>query len=318
MQQIPIVTSSCVVPPQQFWKSILLYHNKPHIVNRKVAGIVQLYLYEFRSDKIKQPKDIFSYAGILYEVRKLDSLHKDAVTSDFIRNFIEPYDKKFKCVETTLDQLEKQFNGVFISVRILLSRIKPYEKSVEIVLLDKNENSVTFWAVSKERKHSIAPSFVYSIELDQTGHLRIMLNTIEDCETNSAEWLCDHVFSKLLSWCEDYEYKSSLGSLTLVNVESYYNFYHTLKVKYSDVVMQMWCEKTDPKKFIHEDIAIAAYLMSIWQKSQGGKPSFVDLGCGNGLLVYILIQEGYQGLGVDIRKRKIWDVYPKNVNLEVK
>lgn len=80
---------------------------------------------------------------------------------------------------------------------------------------------------------------------------------------------------------------------------------------------QIWTERTDPKKFIHEDIAIATYLMCLWQKSHKDKPSFVDLGCGNGLLVYILNQEGYSGFGVDVRKRKIWDMYPKNVKLEV-
>lgn len=37
------------------------------------------------------------------------------------------------------------------------------------------------------------------------------------------------------------------------------------------------------------------------------------MGCGNGLLVYILIQEGYRGYGYDIRCRKLWSLYPANV-----
>lgn len=58
--------------------------------------------------------------------------------------------------------------------------------------------------------------------------------------------------------------------------------------------------------------------MCLWQKHQKKiKPSFLDLGCGNGLLVYILNQEGYPGFGIDVRKRKIWDKYPANVKLEV-
>lgn len=48
------------------------------------------------------------------------------------------------------------------------------------------------------------------------------------------------------------------------------------------------------------------------------KPNFVDLGCGNGLLVYILQEEGYHGVGIDVRKRKIWDIYPTYVNLREK
>lgn len=44
--------------------------------------------------------------------------------------------------------------------------------------------------------------------------------------------------------------------------------------------------------------------------------SFVDLGCGNGLLVYILSGEGHMGYGIDVRKRGIWDFYPKTTILK--
>ena len=42
-------------------------------------------------------------------------------------------------------------------------------------------------------------------------------------------------------------------------------------------------------------------------------PGFVDIGCGNGLLVYILISEGYPGFGFDARERKTWDTFPHEV-----
>lgn len=45
--------------------------------------------------------------------------------------------------------------------------------------------------------------------------------------------------------------------------------------------------------------------------------SFVDLGCGNGLLVYILSSEGHLGYGIDVRKRGIWDLYPPTTVLKV-
>lgn len=44
--------------------------------------------------------------------------------------------------------------------------------------------------------------------------------------------------------------------------------------------------------------------------------SFVDLGCGNGLLVYILSSEGHRGYGIDVRKRGIWDLYPSTTVLK--
>ena len=45
--------------------------------------------------------------------------------------------------------------------------------------------------------------------------------------------------------------------------------------------------------------------------------NFVDLGCGNGLLVYILTSEGHNGLGIDVRARKIWKDYPNTTILKV-
>lgn len=84
-------------------------------------------------------------------------------------------------------------------------------------------------------------------------------------------------------------------------------------------VLQNWPECTDPSKFVYEDIAIATYLLLLWDgaESPSRKQKFVDLGCGNGLLVYILTKEGHTGVGIDVRKRKIWDMYSKDVMLEV-
>ena len=81
----------------------------------------------------------------------------------------------------------------------------------------------------------------------------------------------------------------------------------------------MWSEakeSTDPLKFIYEDLAIATYLITLWHSNLVDKSQtvFADLGCGNGLLVYILIREGYQGYGYDVRRRKLWSLYPDNVS----
>ncbi|RUP39586.1 hypothetical protein BC936DRAFT_138340 [Jimgerdemannia flammicorona] len=39
------------------------------------------------------------------------------------------------------------------------------------------------------------------------------------------------------------------------------------------------------------------------------KLNFVDLGCGNGLLTHILTCEGYNGVGIDLARRRIWDLF---------
>jgi len=47
------------------------------------------------------------------------------------------------------------------------------------------------------------------------------------------------------------------------------------------------------------------------------RQSFVDLGCGNGLLVYLLSCEGHPGKGIDLRERKIWQLFIPKAHLEV-
>ncbi|GAA5986588.1 hypothetical protein JCM10908_003815 [Rhodotorula pacifica] len=79
-------------------------------------------------------------------------------------------------------------------------------------------------------------------------------------------------------------------------------------------MLNSWQESTDATKHVFEDVAIAAWLVVYWHEvypESGGKPpgGFVDVGCGNGLLVYILASEGYSGYGFDLRERKSWATY---------
>lgn len=124
---------------------------------------------------------------------------------------------------------------------------------------------------------------------------------------------------KLQNWienCAKEDNQNRVESHQLISSEEYNEKYAELKEKHGKQLEENWNESTDPKKFIYEDIAIATYLIILWSHDKSGtKQSFVDLGCGNGLLVYILTQEGHQGFGIDLRKRKIWDHFPAKVDL---
>ncbi|KAG5941396.1 hypothetical protein E4U53_007413 [Claviceps sorghi] len=87
--------------------------------------------------------------------------------------------------------------------------------------------------------------------------------------------------------------------------------YAQLKSKYARHLVNTWAEVTDPGKHVFEDLGIAAFLMELWSDmyKDGAFPGFVDIGCGNGLLVYILQREGYEGWGFDARARKSWPAY---------
>lgn len=41
----------------------------------------------------------------------------------------------------------------------------------------------------------------------------------------------------------------------------------------------------------------------------------MDIGAGNGFLVHILNEEGYDGYGIEMRPRKIWELYGEKTKL---
>lgn len=120
--------------------------------------------------------------------------------------------------------------------------------------------------------------------------------------------------------------------------------YAFLKGKYAKELIDNWVEQTPAQKHVFEDLGIAAFLIELWTDMYGGIvpkpddlppsvdledkekerlelqtvrrsmaqqtfPGFVDIGCGNGLLVYILNREGWKGWGFDARRRKTWDSF---------
>ncbi|KAN0119504.1 DUF1613 domain containing protein [Hyaloscypha variabilis] len=89
------------------------------------------------------------------------------------------------------------------------------------------------------------------------------------------------------------------------------NTYARLKAKYARSLSQAWVEDTDPGKHVFEDLGIAAFLIELWTEMYKDTPfpGFVDIGCGNGLLVHLLIEEGYSGWGFDARRRKSWLIW---------
>lgn len=86
--------------------------------------------------------------------------------------------------------------------------------------------------------------------------------------------------------------------------------YTRLKQTYASDLMSRWIEKTEPSKHVFEDLSIAAFLIELWRKmyKKNEFPGFMDIACGNGVLVYILIKEGFKGYGFDARKRKTWEI----------
>ncbi|ORX49870.1 DUF1613-domain-containing protein [Hesseltinella vesiculosa] len=148
-----------------------------------------------------------------------------------------------------------------------------------------------------------------------SGMLRLVIKPLEDATKAALDQKMrqglEAIFHRLFKWCIQARlgYKKKAHHDSLVPKEVYEATYHRIKSKYAEHLVLTWPEKTDPKKFVYEDLAIASYLICLWEAEEAltkRKPTFVDLGCGNGLLTYLLTLEGYEGYGIDIADRKIW------------
>lgn len=120
----------------------------------------------------------------------------------------------------------------------------------------------------------------------------------------------------------------------VVPQKTFQETYARLKSTYAKSLIENWAEVTDPAKHVFEDLGIASFLIELWKVMYDCAPSaedhgnavqpdktsnkppfpgFVDIGCGNGLLVNILIKEGFPGWGFDARQRKSWETFAPNI-----
>lgn len=191
------------------------------------------------------------------------------------------------------------------------------------------ENSVLFNPITKDsddtKKYptmSVPHLFEFN-PTEQKIHLYIDQNrinstadeTIRDKHLFQAKWLMETLLPKLCKWSMNIKTDAEmsctkLATLTLypTMVNDYSRLYQELKQIYWTRFADKWREETntDPEKFIHEDISIAVYFILVWRYFKLEVRQFVDIGCGNGLLVYILNDQGFKGYGVDMRQRRIW------------
>jgi tRNASer (uridine44-2'-O)-methyltransferase len=140
-------------------------------------------------------------------------------------------------------------------------------------------------------------------------------------------------------------YQKRVHHDVIIPQKTFQDTYAYLKGKYAKELMDNWVEATPASKHVFEDLGIAAFMIELWTEMYGGAssdstpnpatnvegtvpnssdnastsaenpqrkkaqqafPGFVDIGCGNGLLVNILNREGWKGWGFDARRRKTW------------
>ncbi|XP_006004847.1 probable tRNA (uracil-O(2)-)-methyltransferase [Latimeria chalumnae] len=310
-----LLESSSSVFPDGFWSAVAVWVEKPQVANRRLYGSGTEKEWELQScrelrEALREFLGVDPGAESLgWEIFHFVSGSKEDGTD------------------------EREAAGFHLTLRTLFPKANPHKISQgrELIIKDVTNANVTFIPLEEnaEGGSRIKKSNSYQIGLNQleNDQWSISLSTLcselwdsDGIICPKTSWLENELLSKLAKWSIENKKSEFKSTLSLISVENYSQLYQKLKEKYKELV-KVWPEVTDPEKFVYEDVAIATYLLVLWeeeriQKGHTKKQSFVDLGCGNGLLVHILSNEGHPGRGIDIRKRKIWDMYGPQTHLE--
>eukprot|EP00070_Physeter_catodon_P041278 XP_028348172.1 probable tRNA (uracil-O(2)-)-methyltransferase isoform X2 [Physeter catodon] len=230
-------------------------------------------------------------------------------------------------------QLEAQ-HGLDVILRTVIPKTNTHcplnAPRREIVVQDVLSGTVTFLPLEEDNEGNlkVKTSNVYQIQLSRSEEewfISVLIFCPERWHSDGIvypkpTWLGEELLARLARWCVESRQGGFKSTLSLISIMKYSRARQALKEKYKDMV-KVWPEVTDPEKFVYEDVALAAYLLILWEEERAergetARQSFVDLGCGNGLLVHILSSEGHPGRGIDVRRRKVWDVYGPETRLE--
>ncbi|XP_046741159.1 probable tRNA (uracil-O(2)-)-methyltransferase [Diprion similis] len=307
-----------------FWKAAKIWLNNAHVVNRRILTVKKLLFFQSNAEI----QSIHSSQWIK-RLASIAQLYKNCAAPSETDHLLA-LELEAPCSEFLSDGLDDPLNnGSFISLQKLLPRNpEKFSHTLQLAIINKANGRISFFShFLEESKQSLGPKWSYRMEHDAVlSKLSLYVDGKEEvCEDSSFKWLKEQFFPRFVKWANSDSPGSSLisGSLNLISAEKYAILYNKLKIKYGTEMVKVWPENTDPAKFVYEDVAIATYLLLIWEMERATrdikeKQSFVDLGCGNGLLVHILASEGHPGFGIDLRKRGIWDLYPKSTRLEVR
>ncbi|XP_053560153.1 probable tRNA (uracil-O(2)-)-methyltransferase [Bombina bombina] len=303
---------SCVLPGG-FWAAISVWLDKPQVLNKRLCG---------SSTELKVELSPGTHA-------ETDSLLLRSFLSQ-LSDILGPGEERAD--GDVLDRIREYWNGsrenASVTLRVLIPKANPHYPSTipkkEGVIQDITRQVVTFLPLEEHNTghFQVKKNNIYQIRLEHVmdDEWSVSLHTLysEDWDSDGVvypkiTWMKNELLSKIAKWSIEDKKSEFKSTLSLIPVDKYSKLYQSLKEKYKDMV-KVWPEVTDPEKFVYEDVAIATYLLILWEedrelKNLSEKQTFVDLGCGNGLLVHILSNEGHHGRGIDVRKRNIWDMY---------
>jgi len=329
---------------EQFFDSMKLLIMKPHVLNKRLCGVLDLW------NGVRSTAANFDY--VVNEVARILRSYDSEVTEEV--DELENQQNIEKCFSDTIvalklngfvenqntieffDENDENDETLVIVRKVIPKNLKRFRFGFECVFINCKQNFFFFvnnckfkeFISHESEEHStsfgaLMPCFPYSIQYINSVFQIQIGNEEYPCTSTSfasgVPFLLETVLPRLSKWSKQSLDMEGDRSLSLVNVQQYSVMYNKLKEKYADSLIKSWTERTDPLKYVYEDIGIAAYLLVLWEeRSPGKRMRYADLGCGNGLLVYLLNSEGHKGTGYDLRARAIWKTFPPHVDLQEK
>uniref|UniRef100_A0A8C3QKF5 tRNA (uracil-O(2)-)-methyltransferase n=1 Tax=Cyanoderma ruficeps TaxID=181631 RepID=A0A8C3QKF5_9PASS len=313
--------------PRGFWAAVRVWLEKPQVANRRLSGAAVQAEGTVPLGEGREIPPSFAAAGAGGDGERQEG--GAAGAAELGRLWREVRGQLHLPPPLTAWGEPGELRAV---LRTLLPRGRPAAPPTrELAVQDVCNGTVTFLPLEEnsEGKYLVKKCNIYQIQLkhikDEEWSISVVAPFPEDWFSDGIAypklaWLGNELLPKLAKWSVEQKPSEFKSTLSLISVAKYSKVYQDLKEKYKEMV-KVWPEVTDPEKFVYEDVAIATYLLILWEeerKEKGltKKQSFVDLGCGNGLLVHILNNEGHSGRGIDVRRRKIWAMYGPETHLE--
>ncbi|XP_072262600.1 probable tRNA (uracil-O(2)-)-methyltransferase isoform X2 [Pyxicephalus adspersus] len=277
------------VLPGGFWAAVSVWLEKAQVLNKRLCGSC----IEKSWDLTQQGEEDGTLQQLLPLLAELSCPGGDEEVLRAIRANEKPGEERV------------------ILLRSLIPKSNPHysctEPRREIVIKDASSRVVTFLPLEEPSQGHIRvkKNNIYQIRLahvaDDEWSLSLITLYSEGWDSDGVvypkiSWMKNELLSRLAKWSTEDRKSDFKSTLSLIAVEKYSKLYQSLKEKYKDMV-KVWPEVTDPEKFVYEDVAIATYLIVLWEEERlvngvTKKQTFIDLGCGNGLLVHILGNEG--------------------------
>lgn len=248
-----------------FWHSVLLYINRPNLINRRYIGMQVISSWIFEDEKYDisslDDKSIWE-STTLQELQTRLNLRKregGSIEADDLTHLSHP-----------ILLVRKLFPKQSIKSLKKNATESPSQSNVseyDVVILFPVSNCFALISISFDEK-------LKTIHLklgDSISYLLERVDSNADSESDQLNlrylfglspnyWLENLLKPKLQKWMlESLEPKSDKtfqGSIKMISVETYCMNYNRMKGKYSVALLDIWSkvERTDPLKFIFEDI----------------------------------------------------------------